>query len=494
MLRAQVRGHQQAIDHFLAERENQLKLIGAMQSMEDLVAPGRLQAIFDILQQQMPGFIDLGVIDLQGNHRAYVGPFALLTQRYDQQEWFGKLIGQESYISDVYLGHRQAPHFIMAIKQGQGDRAYILRATVDSDFFDALVARGPGEFNADTFIVNRDGLFQTRSQTTGSLLASSGIQPDPDLKGIDLVSREDLLMLTLWQEKVPWLNVVQIKRNDIYGGIRRARLAVFFTFVVGAFLIAATILLTTGNLVRLLEAKGQDLRVLDKQLRRTSFLSSSMELSMGFFEKVKDILSNIDISVQWLSGHAPGDNEPESKETVNQIALEASRGHQLIDKFMMFVRYEDPIITDVQVHELLNDLLSFLEKELQRRHIDVARDYHKALTPLRSDWGKLRQVFQNLILNAMAALNQGGKIRLITKATEDGIMVIVNDNGPGIPAADHEKIFEPLFTTKPQGTGLGLPICRTILDQIGGTITLDTRPGQGASFTVKLPNRINALG
>jgi two-component system, NtrC family, sensor kinase len=493
-LREQVHQHQQAIDTFLAERENQLSLIASLYSMEQLIAPGRLENILNVLRQQTPGFLDLGVIDMQGRHRAYVGSHALLSKNYSQEEWFRKAKERARYISDVYLGFRQTPHFIMAVKQGRGDTAWILRATVDSDTFDALVAGGPGGLNADTFIVNRDGLFQTRSQTTGKLLTPSGIRPDPFLKGIQLVPRGDVLMLTLWQRNVPWLNVVQVKRSSVYGGLNRVRLAVILTFVVGAVLIVATVLLTTGKLVGLLESKGRSLRILDKQLRRTSYLSSSMELSLGFFEEVKDILSNIDVSLQWLLSHDTAKNAPDVKETLLLIAREASRGHGLIDKFAMFVRAEDPVVIDVSVNELLDDLLTFLNTELQRRTIRVIREYQTPLPAVRSDRGKLRQVFQNLILNAIAVLEKGGQIRLLTRADGDHVVVVVSDNGPGVGTADRSRIFEPLYTTKPQGTGLGLPICKTILGQLNGTLTMDSQPGRGAAFTVKLPCRIGATG
>jgi two-component system NtrC family sensor kinase len=493
-LREKVREHQQSIDNFLDQRENQLKLIASLHSMEELIAPGRLADVFAVLQQQVPGFVDLGVIDMKGRHQAYVGPHALLSQNYDQEAWFRGLKDQDRYISDVYMGYRQIPHFIMAVKQGNGDRAWILRATVDSDYFDSLVAGGPGKLNAETFIVNRDGKFLTRAQTTGGLLAPSGIRPNPLQEGVRMISRGDDIMLTLWQKKVPWLDVVQVKRHIIYSGLNRARLAVIVTFVAGAVLIAVTVLLTTGKLVGLLEAKGQSIRILDKQLRRTSYLSSSMELSMGFFEEVKDILSNIDVSVQWLVSHDLAKEKPELKETLFQIAREASRGHVLIDKFALFVRTEDPIVTRMQVNEVLDDLLAFLKKELERRNIHVVREYQTPLPPLHSDRGKLRQVFQNLILNAIAALEKGGQIRLITRARGNTIEVVVGDNGPGIAAADRTRIFEPLYTTKPQGTGLGLTICQTILGQLGGSLAVDSHPGRGAAFTVKLPGRIGATG
>ncbi|MFZ1987041.1 MAG: HAMP domain-containing sensor histidine kinase [Desulfatitalea sp.] len=274
----------------------------------------------------------------------------------------------------------------------------------------------------------------------------------------------------------------------------QAIVMVIVFFFVSAVIIVAAVLATTGRLIARLESKGQSLRLLDQQLRRTSYLSSSMELSLGFYEELKDILANIDVSAKWLAGHDMAGPSPDSRETLAQITREASRGHLLIDKFLQFVRADEPIVSEVQLGALLDDLLAFLHKELERSSIQVIRDYGEPLAAVRSDQGKLRQVFQSLLLNAVAALNKGGQIHLAVHADAERLTVTIRDNGPGIAAGDQAKIFEPFFTTKPQGTGLGLPICRAILNQLEGTLRVDSQPGQGATFTVELPCRIGAQG
>jgi two-component system NtrC family sensor kinase len=219
-----------------------------------------------------------------------------------------------------------------------------------------------------------------------------------------------------------------------------------------------------------------------------------MELALGFFEELKDILANIDTAAQCL---APQENDPmssENRETVAQIDREASRGHLLIQKFLRFVRIDEPIVNDVDLNALLDDLLAFLHKELERRDIRVVRDYQAPLAAVRSDKSKLRQVFQNLLLNAVAALEKGGCIELRTRCADARVTVAIRDNGPGIAPADQEKIFEPFYTTKPQGTGLGLPISRTILDPLEGTLRVDSQAGQGAAFIVELPCRMRTQG
>jgi signal transduction histidine kinase len=100
-------------------------------------------------------------------------------------------------------------------------------------------------------------------------------------------------------------------------------------------------------------------------------------------------------------------------------------------------------------------------------------------------------VLFNIILNAIQAMEEGGTLSIVTEAGEKGgrksVRIIVSDTGRGIPPEELDKIFVPFFTTKTQGTGLGLPICKQLLEQHGGTITVESRVGRGTTFTIDLP-------
>lgn len=265
----------------------------------------------------------------------------------------------------------------------------------------------------------------------------------------------------------------------------------YFFIVLGDIIIAVVVLLIICFLLRRLAAKDRHSGFLDHRLPGAGYLSASMELSMGFLEEIKDIFANIDMAVKYLSDAASPEKAPDLKPQLTQIAGEASRGHRLIDKFSRFLRDEDPVISDVRINDLLDDLTGFLQRELVRRGIEVVRDFQETLPPVRSDLGKLRQVFQNLFLNAVSAFENGGRIHLKTRAEESRVTVVVGDNGPGIPAGDLKRIFEPLYTTKPRGTGMELSICKTILDQLGGAIEVNSRPLSGSEFIVRLPDRMH---
>ena len=138
----------------------------------------------------------------------------------------------------------------------------------------------------------------------------------------------------------------------------------------------------------------------------------------------------------------------------------------------------------------MDDLLEFLVSELDFKNIKVKRDYQDHLPVIRSDNSKLRQVFQNIVLNAVSAVEKDGEISLTTSADKNGVTVTVADNGPGIPEENIDQVFDPLFTTKPEGTGLGLSICLSITQKLGGSISVRSKPKRGASFIIQLPFQI----
>jgi two-component system, NtrC family, sensor kinase len=115
-----------------------------------------------------------------------------------------------------------------------------------------------------------------------------------------------------------------------------------------------------------------------------------------------------------------------------------------------------------------------------------------AVPTLEIDRTLLRQAILNLVKNGLEALSRGGELTIGSRATEQGVEIVVADTGPGIAAEVGERLFEQFFTTKPQGTGLGLSISRQIIEEHGGDLAWANRPGGGAEFTIRLPSTRSA--
>ena len=491
-LRMQVINHRDAIDQFLAERTMDLKVVSASLGLDSLITPGVLEGVFLSLRsaEGRSCFTDLGIIDDQGRHLAYVGPYDLISKNYKDTPWFNAVMERNVYISDVFSGFRKVPHFIIAVKQADNEGAWIIRATVDTVYFDGITSQSPGKRSGDAFLINRNGIFQTNPRMGGQLMGQSeftGLEP---FEGVKLEERQGQIHATAWLKNVPWLCVAKIDQDEIFGALHRVRNTGIFVFILGAILILLTVLLITNQLVSSLETKRRNIRFLDQQLRRTSYMASSMELSYGFFREIKDNLANIDVATTWIQDLYREGSSDEIEKSLDQIKSEVFRSRKSIDKFLRFIRPGQPVITEVNINEILDDLLEFLVSELDFKNIKVKRDYQDHLPIIRSDNSKLRQVFQNIVLNAVSAVEKDGEISLTTSADKNGVTVTVADNGPGIPEENIDQVFDPLFTTKPEGTGLGLSICLNITQKLGGSISVRSKPKRGASFIIQLPFQI----
>jgi len=495
-LRMEVINHKQIIDQFLAERTMDLKALSANLGLNSLIRPGVLEGVFKSLRSATgrPYFTDLGIIDDQGRHLAYVGPYDLISKNYKNAEWFKAVMESGVHISNVFLGFRDVPHFVIAVKQVSDEGVWCIRATVDTVYFDNMASQAASERRGDAFLVSKNGIFQTSPRLGGQLMGQSEFKGLKPFEGLKLEEIRGEVRAMVWLENVAWVCVVRLEQKEILKPLHRMRNIGIFVFVLGAILIVLTVLLITNQLVSSLETKRRSIRFLDQQLRRTSYMASSMELSYGFFHEIKDIMANIDVATTWVQEQTREGNLDGIHEGLGQIKSEVSRSRKSIDKFIRFTRPGQPAIVEVNINEILNDLLDFLGSELRSKNIKVERDYQDHLPHIRSETSKVRQVFQNILLNAMAAIEKSGEISLKTRADQSGVTVTVTDNGRGIPEENIEKVFDPLFTTKPEGTGLGLPICLNILQKLGGRISVKSKPGEGATFTVQLPIQFKPSG
>jgi two-component system NtrC family sensor kinase len=138
----------------------------------------------------------------------------------------------------------------------------------------------------------------------------------------------------------------------------------------------------------------------------------------------------------------------------------------------------------------LDETVGFVAKEAEAMQIRIVRTYDRDVPMIRSSLARMQQVFLNLLNNALDAVGREGEVRLAVSRFGDGVEVSVADNGPGIPDALRERVFEPFFSTKgssPHNAGLGLAICRETMIGLGGTITVASTEGQGTTFTLRFP-------
>lgn len=490
-LRREILTHSRSIDGFLEERTGDLHLLSTNLDSETLTSPASLERAFSSLNEGLPYFTDLGVIDSQGRHLAYVGPYSLLSRNYRGEEWFQAVLNKGTFISDVFWGFRNEPHFVIAVKVQEASGAWILRATVNAAIFEDLVSGMGGLGKGTAFLVNRQGLYQTGTRP-GERPNWSGIQGVEPFEGVRIQEEDGRLSIMAWQGRIPWLLVVQQEKREIYGPLDRLRNLGLYVFVLGGIVLVLTVLFSTNHLVSRLERKRQSIHSLDYQLRQSSKVASAAQLASGLLQDLKDRTANIEIAATWIRDLLDRDlteveNRKEVEGSLAQMISEAARTRKSLDHFFKAVRPSVPIVREFSMKDILEDALELLERELHFNHIEIERDYPESLSPIRSDPSEIRQIFLNLLMNAIKAIQKQGVVRLRIREKEEGIEIIVEDNGRGIPGDQIGKIFDPLFTTQSGRPGLGLSICADTLRKLGGRISVESEPGRGTTFSVFLP-------
>ncbi len=487
VLETQVVSHKKGIDSFLTERTMDLKLISENNRLAEMRVPGAIEQVLSLLQNELPCFQDLGIIGQDGEHLAYTGPYDLTAKNYSGSPWFKAVMAQGIYVSDVFSGFRNDPHFIIAVKRNEGKNVWVLRATVMSDMFDNLVTRVTGNRKGDAFLINGKGEYQTNPRNGGKLMMKSQVSPPGHFPGVQIEQNGSAITLTTWLETIPWLSVVSIDKKDIFEELRQVRNISVFVVLLSGFIIILSILFTTDSLVSMLEEKKKNKLCLDSRLTRTAFLASAMKLSKGVFSDMNDILSNIHITATLMKERAGAQNPGETNFLAEQIFSESIRGKNLIDGFIRFIAPKDPVIMDVDIHMILNRILFFLKTPLIEKNIGISTDFYDEMPFVRSDVAALHQVFLNLMLNASAVIGSNGSITISTSMIKNYARILVSDNGSGLGNSDMERIFDVQHLTKRGDWGFGLAISRFTMEKIGGGIFVKNKGKQGVVFEVQVP-------
>ena len=236
------------------------------------------------------------------------------------------------------------------------------------------------------------------------------------------------------------------------------------------------------QLVFKLEKKG-----LKDQLLHADRLATIGQLAAGIAHELNNPLTDI-LGFAQLASNRP-DLPEETYQDLERIVKSALYAREVIKKILLFSRQSLPRESKADLNAIIREWLDFIESRCVKNGVDVIAELHPELEPFSADPGQLSQILINLVINAIDAMPDGGRLTLHTGIKAGAILLKVGDTGSGIPEADLDKIFLPFFTTKDvdQGTGLGLSVVYGIVKEHGGTIAVKSTPGKGTVFEIVFP-------
>jgi len=227
---------------------------------------------------------------------------------------------------------------------------------------------------------------------------------------------------------------------------------------------------------------------IQKGMMQYDKMASIGRLAAGVAHEINNPLTTILTSAMLIQE----DTEPEDPnyQELQIIADEALRCRKIVSSLLDFARQSEPVKAKHDPNKVVTESVVLTRKQAAFNDVAVEESLSQDLPLINMDKDQIEQALINLILNAIAATDSGGKVTVSTSfiAEAESVELAVSDSGKGIPEEDMGKIFDPFFTTRESGTGLGLAITHGIIEQHGGTIKVDSKLGQGTTFTIRLPH------
>jgi two-component system NtrC family sensor kinase len=503
-LRILVQNRKSALEIFFEERIAQLVTVANTHTLHTLLEETYLSQVFGTIQSRSRSFIDIGVIDQNGTHLAYVGPHyeKLKAVNYAHEDWFRSVMESGVFISDVFLGFRKIPHFIIAVTRREGSQTWILRATINTEIIDNIVREGQLGKKGDAFIVNSRNILQTAPRFSGRLLEAP---KTPDFSSsvgttIDtaMLNGVETFFAVSQLNNPRWTLVVREDASEEMAPLFEARYWEGIILLAGILcVVAGTIVVTrsmTNELIRVEQEKAKS----DDLVMQSSKMAALGKMAAGVAHEINNPLQIISDQAGWMKDLleeediSASKNFEEFRECIRKIERHLERCRSITHRLLRFGRRMEPTQDLIDVNEILKETITFLETEARHRDIAIEMHLDEGLPRITSDQAQLQQVFLNIVDNAIDAIGKQGSISITTQhknGNSGNIHVEISDTGPGIPKDTMSKIFDPFFTTKSanEGTGLGLSISYSIIEKLGGTITVDSEVGSGSTFRITLP-------
>ncbi|MBF0119346.1 MAG: two-component sensor histidine kinase [Desulfobacterales bacterium] len=489
------------VSFFLEERRFALDFIVNDNSFESLKTPKRLEQILKNLKRSLGGFSEIEIIDSSGEE--LLSASGLNPNRninHNNSYWFNEVKNKGYYISDLFLGTQNIPMLSISIKHKlNNNEFYILRGTFDIERFKELLSQLEVSGLEDAFIINQKGILQTSSRNYGMVLYKIPLEVPKYHERTQMIEvknekEESLVIGYAYINDSPFILMVVKHKDELMKPWYKIRFQLIGFIACSILVIIIVILGMSTYLVSNIYMADQKRVAALHQVEYSNKLASIGRLAAGVAHEINNPLAIINekagLIIDIFTFKEEYKKDQKLFNLVKSILSSVERCGAITKRLLNFARHMDVSIESLNIEDVINEVLSFLNKEADYRSIRVNLYVDSNIPSFKSDRGKLQQIFLNLVNNAFAAMNDGGELKISAKLKDkDNVSVTISDNGCGISETDIKRVFEPFFTTKAKkgGTGLGLSITYSLVQEIGGQISVKSKVGEGTDFIIILP-------
>jgi len=519
-LRSSAENQRDSIDLFFNERIAQLYTVANTNTFENLTNESYLNRVFDIMHTKSNSYMDIGIIDNEGNHRSYVGPYyqLLKTVNYQHEPWFNAVKANGIFISDIFMGYRKSPHFIIAVLVRDKSNPWILRVTINLKNIDDIVQKAWIGHLSDAFLVNKENKLQTKPRFGGDFLEPPTLpgfttttlvdrQLYPDFSSVVATKVErrsihgyDAFYAATAVINTKWVLVIKESPDELLSPLQKGKYWALLLTALGLVIIATGAALFTNTHVNRIKKTDLENATNSDMLLQANKMIALSKMAAGIAHEVNNPLAAIAEKAGWMKDLlaeediAGSKNFTEFNESVDKIEQHVDRARKIIHNLLGFARRMEPAKEKINVNNLLDETVGFLENESKYVNIRINKQYAENVPVITSDLSQIQQVVLNLLNNAIDAIGHNGTVTVASRYLDktDEVEIEVTDTGKGIPESELNKIFDPFFTTKEvgKGTGLGLSISYSIIEKLGGKLKVQSKVGTGTVFTLLLPKHL----
>ncbi len=501
LLSERVLRNAQSLDAFLQEKIANLRQ-EASTPVEDMAKPNHLRDRLHALQNAYPGvYLGLELIDARGKALAQAGLGAPGAD-YADASWLPQALGRPFLISD--LPSAQTPSFFAVTRVTSGRQVWLLRAQLDPRQIEVKIrAFHPGGAGGAFILGPRgdvQGLPAGAQAPPETTIASLGQQIFPENKPVILEAPDSSGTRNFYAcaplAATQGILVFHQPKKTLLRPLYIARIVAMTVAALGIGGIVGTIVAMSRRMQQRLHRAEILHQQMQQQVVEAGKLAAIGEMAAGIAHEINNPLAIMMENSGWIQDLLKSDdyqseeNMAEIHDSLRTIVTQGHRCKEITHKLLSFARKTDSTVRVVQVNTLLEDIAGFARQKAKYSGVTIQISLDPAVPEISASPTEVQQVILNLVNNAIDAIKEeNGIVRILSRRDGGCVAIDVEDNGEGISPDQRARIFEPFFTTKPmgKGTGLGLAICRDIVTSMGGAISVDSTPGQGSTFHVRLP-------